>query len=374
MRFSIAAPCAVVVLSLAYAPVVVLSLAYAGGKSWGLWPWPVATYETRPSDESPITAGAMVTASFAFSGAATNLEAMVSMATLMHERGLDQVKMKYEGIILRKNATALYFETWYRHNRAPDSSKRRKLGRKYGRAFVHGDLGLVFQTIPKNGCSVWRAFNIAISGRDPKAFEVHALGASGIPLMSSFVRRGTQSKLDNDASLLKVITVRNPITRTLSAYLSKKGLNMEPFWHRNFPEFVQAIKHQGLSSANEHFRPQIEFAAGAHFDVVAKFEDQSEWAPSLLEYLGDKINEKKEMIKNITNPSARASIAKVLVPRAAIVHRYKNDYYRMLNHYDMETFEAVEKLFAEDIAAFGYSGEVAGMKLVLAMAKSYGLK
>ena len=312
-----------------------------------------------PLVTSRVSGSDLAAASFALGAAADlTLDALVSKAALMHERGLDAAKKKYEDIMLHPGSE-FYFKSWYVHNNVP----RRAVPKKY-RAYVHRELGLVFQTIPKNGCSVWRSFNIAITGRNPREHDVHSLSKSGI-LLTSQMSANSLSAVDNNASILKVITVRNPIVRTLSAYLSKRGWDWAPFWQRNFPDFVQELRRVGIQS-NEHYRPQLDFAAWGHFDVVAKFEEQSEWAPPLLEYLHNNI-------KNITDPSLLGSISRGIVSRTEVSGRYRADILRVLQHYDMRAFAEIENMYAEDIVAFGYTEEVQTMKLLLTMATSYGL-
>jgi len=98
--------------------------------------------------------------------------------------------------------------------------------------------------------------------------------------------------LFNDPDFLKVILVRNPVTRLLSAWLDKREDPSEwfsVFYTTSFADFVAHPKRDPRAlHSNEHFRPQADFCdlpSGARYDFVAKVEERMEWAWPLFEYL-----------------------------------------------------------------------------------------
>ena len=273
----------------------------------------------------------------------------------MHSSRLGNVRRMYEDVILHSTSEK-YFRKWYLHHEV--DTVHDFINDRFS-SFVHERKGFVFQTIPKVGCSTWRIFNIKLSGANLTELDHHALGSHGILMSSHIYARGYVEaiKFNNDPSFLRVITVRNPIVRILSAYESKRVMfEFDPFWHRNFNDFVERINRGVLE--DEHFKPQIGFGLGAHFDFIARFEYQSEWVPVLFEYL-------KSTTKNWQELSKDSQIQSAMISRSAVLARYKSDLQRVLSAYSLRSFEIVEKRYQADIAKFGYREEVSAMKALV---------
>eukprot|EP00602_Paraphysomonas_sp_CaronLab_P011491 CAMPEP_0185039020 /NCGR_PEP_ID=MMETSP1103-20130426/35403_1 /TAXON_ID=36769 /ORGANISM="Paraphysomonas bandaiensis, Strain Caron Lab Isolate" /LENGTH=210 /DNA_ID=CAMNT_0027577737 /DNA_START=104 /DNA_END=733 /DNA_ORIENTATION=+ len=163
-------------------------------------------------------------------------------------------------------------------------------------------------TVPKVGSSTWRKFMLYLdfpelassSGQRKYARkygvaspDAHNISKNGVKLMAL---QSPQRALEyyNDKTYLKVFHVRNPVTRVLSAWLSKNAVSSNPLpfaMHSpTFTHFIQNLSSSkiDLSKADGHIRFQHTFCdydRGAHYDIYLKFENRFHWGWHLLNHL-----------------------------------------------------------------------------------------
>lgn len=131
-------------------------------------------------------------------------------------------------------------ETWYNDNKVVLNPKRS--GVRGASAIIDDVHRLLMCTIPKIGSSTWRKFMLYLSfpnldethGKKyyfetygVKRPDFHNISKNGLKLMA-VQHPMTAVDYYNDPSLLKVFHSRNPVTRLLSAWLSKNAQSRDP--------------------------------------------------------------------------------------------------------------------------------------------------
>ena len=154
-------------------------------------------------------------------------------------------------------------ETWYGENQVTLVPKRS--GVRGASAIIDDVHRLLMCTIPKVGSSTWRKFMMYLSfpnideahGKKHyfetygvKRPDFHNISKNGLKLMA--VQHPTVAvEYYNDASMLKLFHSRNPLTRLLSAWLSKNAQSNDPkpfaMVHATFEKFVQVCLFVDLS-------------------------------------------------------------------------------------------------------------------------------
>jgi hypothetical protein len=144
-------------------------------------------------------------------------------------------KTIYESLFLQKTYTQ-----YYQTHKIELNPKR--CGIRGTSAIINDKKKLIMCTIPKVGSSTWRNFMLYLdfpelsseNGRmeyarkyGVEAPDAHNISKNGVKLVAL---QTPQRALEyyNDASYLKVFHVRNPITRLLSAWLSKNAQSSNP--------------------------------------------------------------------------------------------------------------------------------------------------
>ena len=169
---------------------------------------------------------------------------------------------------------------------------------------IYITLGVLFYT--PVACTEWRKFLVRLNGNKDYNLDPHI----GVPdpnqLMEPMrVRNMTTteaSRIMNDPEWRRIIFLRDPATRLLSAYLDKfvnhpaKKVTIYGGMNRNmtFEEMVGYLaKHSSpgeLRQQNEHWRPQVDVCVLNKFmplyDFVGSYESLSNHSRLVLQELG----------------------------------------------------------------------------------------
>jgi len=138
------------------------------------------------------------------------------------------------------------------------------------------------------------------------------------------------------ADYFKVIFVRNPWDRIVSAYFNKAIENRGPYLAQcremSFDEFVDWLSEQDLSQTDVHVQRQLQYLPeGVEPDFVGRLEEFAQDATALLAHFGFEVGD--------------------------IPHRNSSKHAHYSHYYTERTKEIVRRLYEEDIAAFGYEFE-----------------
>lgn len=209
------------------------------------------------------------------------------------------------------------------------------------RGLVDFDLGIFFNRIRKAGNTtiVTNLAELRFGGRLPGTDAKHAF-----PSPASL----TEPDVGRFADLFKFVFVRNPYTRTLSAYLDKiaqgkrkpAGLAAGPGTVPAFADFCRYLSEGGLHE-NGHWAPQDDLLLIPvdHFDFIGKLENFD--------------NDFDYVLGRIHGNGADGRRHEVRVSRA----NQTNANRRMREYYTAQTAETVARLFEADFKAFGYAME-----------------
>lgn len=242
--------------------------------------------------------------------------------------------------------------------------------------------GIAMCTVPKNGCTYWKALFMRMGGN---------------PLWNSTeimdVHYKSTNKLNYDSAVLGMpgglvlMTVRNPVARTLSAWLDKRQDPLYLSWFRNNPgttmsfvKFVEAIAPSVTShQADPHWSLQSDLCLqnyGAVYDVYLKVECRTLWAPSLFDFKNmhawtdsgwgptgqdpfvrdDRLAMKRAMTSDTNVGVAPATMSKASKTRGHNTGSSGMD--KLCKYYTSELFHHVATLYQADIAKFGYTEDV----------------
>lgn len=159
----------------------------------------------------------------------------------------------------------------------------------------------------------------------------------------------TPAQVEDLERVFKFTVVRNPYTRTLSAYLDKIIRLEKPIKQISrtrlptFGEFCDYLENGGLHE-NIHWAPQtsIILLPVEKFDYIARIENMDRDLPFILGKL-----------KDLTGRTTPADFAPGGSRSSAYRAPKADD--KVDSHYDARTTEIVTRLFAEDFRLLGYS-------------------
>ncbi len=240
----------------------------------------------------------------------------------------------------RKNRASTKLEAAPFYQKYPYSGKL-PLSSADSRGLVDFDLGIFFNRIRKAGNTtiVTNLAELRFGGRLPGTNAKHAF-----PSPASL----TGSDVGRFADLFKFVFVRDPYTRTLSAYLDKiaqgkrkpAGLAAAPGTVPVFADFCRYLSEGGLYE-NGHWAPQSDLLLIPldHFDFIGKLENFD--------------NDFEYVLGRIHGNGADGRRHEVRVSRANQTHANR----RMREYYTAQTAETVARLFEADFKAFGYAME-----------------
>jgi hypothetical protein len=212
----------------------------------------------------------------------------------------------------------------------------------------------VYVENPKVACSHIKRCLQRMELRDPEAFIKNVHDRTESPLI-----RVDQLRVDqllhifNSNEFFKFTFVRNPFTRTLSAYLDKIGRNekhkrsillalgrnpddLEQFV--SFPDFTQAIATLNPYLMDNHWRPQTDqvLLPLVRYDFIGRFEHFE--------------RDFSKVVKTITDDSQPPVDNDISHQTGAGAALFK--------YYDEECAEVVRNVYARDFQHFGYSTEL----------------
>ena len=212
---------------------------------------------------------------------------------------------------------------------------------------VSVDHGYVYCDIPKAGCTTIKKTLIeSVEGQEVD-YNVHDRTRNPLQRPSAVL-----NDIRDLEKYFKFTFVRNPYTRTLSAYLDKilgnrpekrsivKALGMAIDDYKDidisFKRFLETLASMEGRRMNEHFRPQAlqSCCSVISYDYIGKFENFEADLISLLQKLGRR-DASAGMIKSVVHHKTNASVL-------------------FEQFYDLETRKLVKKIYAEDFALFGY--------------------
>lgn len=218
--------------------------------------------------------------------------------------------------------------------------------------------------IPKNGCTYHLALINRIYGEEN--FEstgvVHDVERKKLYKLST---RGTEkaAQMLANSSIPKYAVVRNPLQRTMSAYLNKveaflpeKDRTVESFhaWvYREFPKGMPLDR--SWKGMNPHWLPQMQFCGFSVRDVHSYFkifrvEEPADYVSFIYKHVP------KEYLENGWSQENNLSFHDyVLGPR----ERTEGTSEKFLKYFnDLEVFDHVVRVLDNDINAFGYQEDV----------------
>ncbi len=227
------------------------------------------------------------------------------------------------------NGLTLPFRPFYRRYpfRSPASIRSAD-----DRGMVDMELGFFCNRIPKaaNSTVVTNLARLKF-GRDIDSPDAKKMFATPARLSSA--------EVDRFASLFKFTVVRNPYTRTLSAYLDKiERRAVREGRESSFGDFLRkAKKHPRFLYGNAHWAPQssLMLIPVSQFDLVGKVESLD----------SDLAEIKRRIRPDLEQPTT--SLKSNATGASGKLQRY----------YDDELIATVQELYCDDFATFNYSTE-----------------
>ena len=222
--------------------------------------------------------------------------------------------------------------------------------------------------IPKNGCTYHLAMINRIMGEedyeatgvvhDIERKSVYKLAARDTP---------TVARMLSNASIPKYLIVRNPLQRTMSAYLNKvetfapeNERTVENFHKWIYKEFPKGLPvDRSWYGMNPHWMPQMQFCGFKTRDVhsyfkVFKVEKPKEYVDYMYKIIPD------EYMRDGWATSENLSFRDhVLGPRTR-TEGTTDKFYKYWNK--IEVFDHMTRVLSWDIESLGYKEEVAKMR------------
>lgn len=249
--------------------------------------------------------------------------------------------------------------------------------------------------VPKNGCTYWKALIMRMNGHpnwnSTMEYVRHDPRSNGIVY--------DRSMLDRGSGMLTAMTVRNPMTRVLSAWKEKsadtKGyykhwFDQRPAARGSFRNFIATIwgevkRGADRSEADPHWKRQVDHCLvpdGAVYDLYLKVECRGIWAPSLfhnfksmLPYTesGWGLDRKQPFIpptaRSSSDPEARRARPTKLRGEAAGHTTQASEVEEVCKSYeDSALFKKVAWLYWADIYRLGYTADVRRLAAVCGFA------
>ena len=161
-----------------------------------------------------------------------------------------------------------------------------------GYYFINHNLKLLYCSIPKNACTLFK--NIIVENSKYK--QEYERSQQNI---HQFIisKRGTVDNLLSSLSAsdyFKLVVLRNPFARLASGYLDKIAKHLQPESFAievikdvqqhlgleidlqksiTFEQFIQYLARKQDCELNDHWKPQDNFVAGVQFDFIGQFEN-----------------------------------------------------------------------------------------------------
>lgn len=222
--------------------------------------------------------------------------------------------------------------------------------------------------IPKNGCTYHLALQNRLYGEDDYEAPYVVHNKSVKWYKSMFKQESEEiARMLTNSSMPKYLVVRNPLRRTLSAYLDKVQSNfpeenwsVELFHKWVYEQFPKTGPAGGRwLRINPHWRPQLEFCGYKVRDIqtyfkVFRVEEPQEYVDFLYEIVPD------EFLSAGWGKGRNISFREhALGPR----RRTGNTDDKFLKYYNkLEVFDHIAHVLQHDIRVLGYSDEVARLR------------
>lgn len=148
--------------------------------------------------------------------------------------------------------------------------------------------------------------------------------------------RLSRAEVESFDSLFKFTVVREPFSRTLSAYLDKiERRALRAGKQSSFSDFLSALEKERYLFSNAHWAPQsaLMLIPVEQFDYIGKVENLS----ADLAFIKQRI--RPDIAEPVTSMKANATGAKD----------------KLIEYYSPELIQKVRDLYRQDFEAFGYS-------------------
>lgn len=220
----------------------------------------------------------------------------------------------------------------------------------FGRGAIAGDfvvndeMRVVYQAIPKVACTTWKNVMAHLAGIDvSNARMLHSRKSGGL----NQVRRPSHRQIELwNRDYFTFTFIRNPWTRTLSAYLNKFAKDRESGSSRYFIDYAR--KH-GIDSFETFIR---------HLEASKPGGMNAHWAPQslllnprVIDF--DFIGRFENMEADSVHVLGRLGIGGTLGGFSLSPHRTNADE-RISEYYTPERVDRVGRLFADDVQLGGY--------------------
>lgn len=226
----------------------------------------------------------------------------------------------------------------------------------------HESLALTYLTNPKAGCTniktgLWAQIdrNMGVQTLPAGGSAPHKLSKS--PFVQSVFDRNNID-IDKFARSRFFTVVRNPFTRTLSAYLNKIATgNGNSVWKKfckrygghtySFKEFLRMIAADDIEELDPHFRPQYinVLYPFIPFNFVGKLERMAD-AHAYMASCGIEPNSVDQDVSSSVSRNRTGANEKIA------------------SFYDEECEAIVRELYRDDFIAFGYSDDLNDVQIV----------
>ena len=235
---------------------------------------------------------------------------------------------------------------------------------------------LIFFTVPKVGCTVWKQLFRRMEGYDD--WQIHSLDKDNLPhnpkrnglkYLYNYSLSDATAKL-NDPSYTKAIFVRDPKDRFLSAYLDK-GLRNPDWTRQKCCPNNNGNDERGdcWPESNRSFQDFFELTKichNSHWDLMAARLDDSKFL-QLIDFIGtmDQLQEdSKRLLQRIgawdefgSSGWGKSGTEQIFQSKSSVSHATSKSaaqaYKRLNKYYTPELERAVEERFSQDYHLYG---------------------
>ncbi|CAL4059746.1 unnamed protein product, partial [Meganyctiphanes norvegica] len=213
---------------------------------------------------------------------------------------------------------------------------------------------LLVCVVAKTGASTWKSHLLAMKGISSNGINVHSgYWEKKIKAKSILGKSGMSSMLPKAS---KVLTVRHPLDRLVSAYRDKfnggkptsGGLGKAR--DISFADFLkQVVINHWSGGVNAHWSKMYGTCSPCHisYDYIMKTESYSEDLAYIVKKLGIKEVDASYRRHGLGKPSTESTLSSDNPPlRASTLHYYKNIHIRVLDN--------LEKIYHIDMDMFGF--------------------
>lgn len=243
---------------------------------------------------------------------------------------------------------------------------RINLHQNYKHALVSTRYSLLYIPIPKNACSSTKKWILSLEGFDiahkhgphqnlskrnlfcSKYGNIHKCANNELNFL--------KNKEKNIKNFYKFTIVRNPWSRTVSAFKDKFCGNYERFKKYEditFRDFVNKIM---VSNNNEHWRPQIDFIKNAKLDKVVRFESITQDMSYITKLKNTpSFPEKSKNYHSDKDLPDYSFVSDIKVNQLSYFKKKNKGLPNYKKFYTPDLIEKIYDFYKEDIIKFGYN-------------------